>query len=229
MQVVIWEKSPLQQAALRQLFAEAGHAVTVVSHYKGLHQTLQAFAQQPLVLVVNTHALSKVQQLHYLHNAAPQASLIALCHQQDLASQLAVLEAGADTYLTQPFELPLLLAQSEALYRHSCRLRKNRPLTTPRSERLGPFQFDFENFSVQVQDHTLLLKKRAFLLLHYLAKHPERVHSRQHLYQVVWAGQFSATSRQIDNLVLALRQQLTPFPQLQIHTVYGEGYLFSCH
>lgn len=223
MQVLIWEKNPLQQQSLRQIFEQERHQVVLCHSYQELRHQLKPLQQTPILVVVYAHTLSYLKQLYTLHRFAPYASLLVLCSQQDAQTHLNLLNAGADAFLAQPFSEEMLLAQSRALQRQSQRLLQARLESRHTVETCHGFTFDFGQYTVYDGTESLKLNKRAFLLLHYLLKHPHMIHRREKLYTIVWPGKTSSEGRQIDNLIVSLRQKVAPH-RVQFLSHYGEGY-----
>ncbi len=223
MQVLIWEKNPLQRQSLQHIFEQEHHQVTLCHNYHELRHALKKHQQTPLVVVVYAHTLSHLKQLYTLHRFAPYASLLVLCLQQDSQTHLSLLNAGADAFLAQPFSEDMLLAQSRALQRQSKRLLQARLESQRTVETYHDFTFDFGQYTLYDGTEKVELSKREFLLLHYLLKHPHRVHRREKLYAIVWPGKTSAQGRQIDNLIVSLRQKITP-QRVQFLSHYGKGY-----
>lgn len=223
MKVFIWERNPLQQQNLQQIFEQEHHQVTLCNTYQELRSKLKHLLQTPLILVVNAHSLSNLKQLYTLHRYAPYLSILVICSHQDVQTHLNLLNAGADAFLAQPFSPEILLAQSSALQRQSARLLQARLEQENTLETYQGFTFDFSDYSLRKGKQSLPVNKREFLLLHYLFKHPQTVHSRERLYAIVWPGKHSAQGRQIDNLVVTLRKKLSG-EKIQITSHYGEGY-----
>ena len=226
MRIIIWEKNSLQADILKDAFQAMGHQVTSVQIYSELRHCLTPYLYQPLVIVLNSHALDHLRQIRRLHLYAPLAGILVICAQQDKQSHLDLLHAGADQLVLLPYDFAFLLAKTEALFAHSQRILNAKSNAQPRQESIGGFYFDFSSFALGFQNQSLVLKKREFLLFHYLMLHPNQIHSRQKLYQQIWQGKFSAESRQIDNLVVSLRKRL-PKNAVLINSVYGEGYLLQ--
>lgn len=223
MNVFIWEKNPLQRQSLQQIFEQERHQTTVCATYQELRSHLKPFLQTPMVLVVNAHSLSHLRQLYTLHRYAPYLSILVICPQQDTQSHLRLLNAGADAFLAQPFSPEMLLAQSRALQRQSTRLLQARMDQRNTIETHKGFRFDFGVYTVHDGNHLLDLNKREFLLFYYLLKHPNAIHRREKLYTMVWPGKTTTQGRQVDNLIVTLRQKL-PADKLQLVSHYGEGY-----
>ncbi|MGV3523871.1 MAG: winged helix-turn-helix transcriptional regulator [Candidatus Sericytochromatia bacterium] len=222
--VLIWEPDELQGAYLLEIYAQAGYRATCVTGYQALRNALQAYRKQPLLLVLGH--FERPQQLKSLLQWAPLASLLVLKRTGDGHPFEALLELGADACLSLPVRAPELLAQSAALMRHTQRVLKQavRPQQGRPPLQRGPLQLDLDRQSVRVADQDLSLSPQAFALLHYFALNANQPLSREQIYQTLWPDENPTRSRRLDNLVLILRKQLPPHPELVIETCYGVGY-----
>src|SRR5690606_14224638 len=131
--------------------------------------------------------------------------------------KVAGLDAGADDYITKPFSTQELLARIRAV------LRRRAPEKAAESVALAGLVLDAATHRVTWKERALKLGPTEFKLLHYLMKHPERVHSRQQLLDKVWGDHVFIEERTVDVHVKRLREALGPAGAL-VETVRGAGY-----
>jgi two-component system phosphate regulon response regulator PhoB len=138
----------------------------------------------------------------------------------DEADRVAGLDAGADDYIVKPFSPRELLARIRAV------LRRRVPEASGGVVKMGDLQLDADTHRVILADKPLKVGPTEFKLLHYLMRHPERVHSRGGLLDKVWGDHVYIEERTVDVHVKRLRESLGEAGHM-IETVRGAGYRFT--
>jgi DNA-binding response OmpR family regulator len=163
----------------------------------------------------------------------PTLMLTARGHPQDV---LRGFEAGADDYLTKPFELAILIARIRGLLRRRDWLQAppaNGPATAISKDIFmfgadGEKAVDFDNLALSVRGQAFRLTLMEANLLRYLIKHEGKPVSRKSMLQEVWSVQENTDTRPIDNFIVRLRRYMEDDPTHPRHllTVRGIGYRF---
>lgn len=148
--------------------------------------------------------------------------ILMLTARGDEPDKVAGLDAGADDYITKPFSTQELLARIRAV------LRRRAPEQMQDKVSIGDLVLDAAAHRVSWQGDLIKIGPTEFKLLHYLMKHPERVHSRAQLLDKVWGDHVFIEERTVDVHVKRLRESLGVASVL-IETVRGAGYRFSAH
>jgi two-component system phosphate regulon response regulator PhoB len=143
--------------------------------------------------------------------------ILMLTARGDEPDKVAGLDAGADDYITKPFSTQELLARIRAV------LRRRTPEKTEESVALGGLALDAATHRVTWEGRPLKVGPTEFKLLHFLMKHPERVHTRQQLLDRVWGDHVFIEERTVDVHVKRLREALGAAGTL-VETVRGAGY-----
>jgi DNA-binding response OmpR family regulator len=149
-----------------------------------------------------------------LRRGGCEIPIMMLTARGELPERVMGLEAGADDYLSKPFEVDELVARVKALLRRSsARVR----LT------LGALEIDREERRARVAGAPVELTAREFAVLLHLAQRAGDVVTRTELLTQVWATQFDPESNVVEVHVSRLRDKLGEAATL-IETVRGRGY-----
>lgn len=138
------------------------------------------------------------------------------------------LELGADDYLAKPFSVLELVARVKALLRRTDALTRNARLESGQLEVHG-LVLDPVARSASLEGRLLDLTPREFDLLHFFARHPERVFSRLSLLNEVWGYSHDGYEHTVNTHINRLRTKIEadPADPKRILTVWGHGYKFS--
>jgi len=147
--------------------------------------------------------------------------IIMVTARDDTHDVVAGLEAGADDYLTKPFEPKELSARIRALLR---RARSADPEMTTMT--FGDLEISPDEGLVTLGGEEVHLTKTEFRLLVELASSPGRVFSREQLLERVWEYGYFGDGRLVDVHVRRLRTKIEPDPAepRYVVTVRGLGY-----
>jgi two-component system, OmpR family, phosphate regulon response regulator PhoB len=148
--------------------------------------------------------------------------ILMLTARGDEPDKVAGLEAGADDYITKPFSTQELMARIRAV------LRRRAPEQVSDAVAIGELALDAATHRVSWRGQALKIGPTEFKLLHYLMKHPERVHGRSQLLDKVWGDHVFIEERTVDVHVKRLREALGAAGAM-IETVRGAGYRLTLH
>jgi DNA-binding response OmpR family regulator len=154
-----------------------------------------------------------------LTRAIPVVMVTAKGEESDVVLGLGM---GADDYVAKPFSPKELIARVKAVLRRGP--LKEDEATRGRITRDG-VAIDASRHDVRVDGGSIAFTATEFRLLHFLASHPGRVFTRDHLLTRVIGEDAIVTDRNIDVHVRAIRKKLGSYRDL-IETIRGVGYRF---
>lgn len=162
------------------------------------------------------------QQIH-----VKKCPILMVTARMEAADIVLGLDAGADDYVTKPFEVPVLLARVRALLRRGQDAERTRHVDSAEAMSpslvLGSLKINLGSHDVQCGAESVQLTPSEFKLLVALVKNEGRVLTRQKLIDLVQGVGVSVVDRAVDTHVFGLRKKLGACGEL-IETVRGVGY-----
>lgn len=145
--------------------------------------------------------------------------ILMLTAKDTIHDRVQGLDAGADDYLTKPFELDELLARVRALLRRTQLERA--PILT-----FNDLTLDTSTRMATRKGRNIALTAKEYDLLELFMRHPRQVMTREMIFDRVWGYDFGGESNVLDVYIRYLRQKLEiDDEQRLIHTVRGVGYV----
>ncbi len=185
------------------------------------------------VMLPGKDGFSVMSEMRHAGQFVPTLMLTARGRPQDV---LHGFEAGADDYLTKPFELAILIARIRSLLRRRDwqKTSTNNPVSPTKPKDLFTFgeggdkavNFDLSELCIRGQIFRLTLMEAN--LLRYLIEHEGKPVSRKTMLEDVWGLQEDTDSRPVDNFIVRLRRYIEDDAARPQHllTVRGIGYRF---
>ena len=173
------------------------------------------------LLLPDMHGHDVCSQLREHRVRTPILMLTALDSVDDIIQGL---NAGADDYLTKPFDFDELLARLRSLYRRSIDYKDQ----TTSKLRLGELELDIEARTVCLLDQELELTVTEFRLLAALMQHADKALSRSELLELVWHTDQDPLTNIVDVYIRHLRRKIDGLAKMvSIETIRGYGYRLS--
>ncbi|NBW02104.1 MAG: DNA-binding response regulator [Cytophagia bacterium] len=136
-------------------------------------------------------------------------------------TEIAAFEAGGADYVVKPIKPRALVSRIKSmLNRESGGAAEN----AQEIIQIGDLIINRTQYSASFQGRLLVLPKKEFELLSFLARNPNKVFNRDELLEKVWGTDVYVVERTVDVHIRKLREKI---PEYYIKTLKGVGYLFS--
>ncbi|MEZ7898323.1 MAG: MtrAB system response regulator MtrA [Flaviflexus sp.] len=215
--ILVVDDDPSISEMVAILLESEGYDVTVCADGQSVLPLYRAERPDLVLLDVMLPGMNGVEVCKVLREET-DIPIIMMSALTDSVDVIAGLEAGADDYVTKPFENQVLMARIKA------RLRRQE--LEPEILKVADLTIDITGHTVKRGDETLPLTPLEFDLLVALARKPRQVFSREELLELVWGYRHSADTRLVNVHVQRLRAKVEKDqdnPEVVV-TVRGVGY-----
>jgi len=159
-----------------------------------------------------------------------QTPVIVITARTDKETTTQLLRAGADDYIAKPFDNNELLARIEVQLRKSAHQIPNTAEATKTTQlSFKNLVLDLDAFDVLVDGKKAELSKREFEIMQLMMSHPNKVFTKNNIYESVWGDEFFGDDNTINVHISKLRGKLNAIsPDTEyIKTVWGIGFKMS--
>ncbi len=147
-----------------------------------------------------------------------QVPIIMLTARGDVRDRIDGLKAGADDYVSKPFDLGELAARLNSALRRPMLKRVH-------NLRFADLELDLDSRSARRGGRWISFSTREFDLVATLMKHPQRVFTREELLDLVWGIDRDVTRNTVETYISYVRAKVdVPAEARLIHTIRGVGY-----
>lgn len=221
MRLLVIEDNPKIAGFIRQGLTEQGHIIDVAERGHDGEEMAASERYDAIVLDVMLPDQDGIQVCKNLRRRGIKAPILILTSLATTADKVTGLDAGADDYLTKPFEFVELAARLRALLRRG-QAQESAVL------RFADIEMDLTRRKVTRGGAVIKLTAKEFALLEYFLRNPNRVLSRTAIGEHVWDMNFDSDSNVIDVYVSMLRRKIDKdFETRLIHTIIGSGYVLT--
>lgn len=190
---------------------------------------LQKLKEKEYQLVILDVMMPGMDGFEALEEIRKESSLpiLMFTSKNDSISKVRGLRAGADDYLTKPFDMDELIARIVSLIRRYTRFNQQEDAAAPLA--FDGLQIDLENRSVTTENGTFELPPKEFDLLIYCVKNQGKILTKQQIYEKVWGEEYFYDDSNIMAIISRLRKKLEANPSMPkyIQTIKGIGYRFN--
>lgn len=215
MKVLVVEDDRKLARFLSNALTEEGYVVDTCSRGRDAIAQNAHIAYSLVVLDWMLPDIDGVTVCREIRRTASKVPIMMLTARAEVGERVIGLDAGADDYMTKPFELEELLARVRAAIR--------RGTATPQTLRIAALTIDLVEHLVHLDGVRVDLTPREYSLLLLLARNAGRVVPRSEILSQVWETVRDPGSNVIDVNVKNVREKLGPNAPT-IETVRGVGY-----
>jgi two-component system alkaline phosphatase synthesis response regulator PhoP len=198
-----------------------GYTLFTCSNGKDAIQTAKKVIPHLIILDIMMPGIDGIETCIELRKIeALKSTLIAfLTARSEDFSQIAGLDAGGDDYITKPIKPRVLMSRVNALLRRS-------PDVPGRESRIivGDIIIDREKYIILKKGREISLPRKEFELLELLASKPDKVFTREQIFEEVWGNDVIVGDRTIDVHIRRIREKLETD---NIVTIKGVGYKYE--
>jgi DNA-binding response OmpR family regulator len=219
--LIVEDERRLAENVAHSLRKITAYAVDIASDGEEGLFLAETNAYDTLILDLMLPKLDGLQVLTRMRAAKQDTPVLVLTARDNKESVIALLNAGADDYLTKPFDLGELLARVKAL------VRRGKGQVTPVLT-IGDLQLNTVNRAVQRGGREVSLTAMEYRVLEYLLHRPGAVVSKTELLEHLYDYNWEKFSNVIEVYVSGLRRKLDhEYSRQLIHTVRGQGYILK--
>ena len=197
-------------------------------------QTLQAFSGTEAKLLLEKEipdlilldlmlpGISGEELLHDIRdNKHYNVPVLILSAKNSLGDKVSLLKAGADDYITKPFEPEEVIARVQSALRRAGKEFSSKKILTYKTLQLYP-----QSRKVTIGGAEIELTAHEYEILYLLMQNPDKVYSRESLYELVWQGGYYGENNTVNVHVSNLRKKLKQAGAKEdyIQTIYGIGF-----
>lgn len=154
--------------------------------------------------------------------------IIVISAKKSLEDKVNVLNIGADDYITKPFESEEIIARINAQLRRY----RNCGISKCQNEiyKFKSLELEEETRKITVKGIELHLTGHEFDILHILIKNPDKVYSRESLYEQVWKNGYYGEDNSVNVHISNIRKKIKAVSKDEeyIKTVWGIGFKLNC-
>lgn len=217
MKILVVEDNKKLAKFLVKALSEEGYAVDVAGSGAEAVRQAQGVIYDLILLDWMLPEMDGLAVCRALRQERLVTPILMLTARAEVAERIEGLDAGADDYLTKPFDLGELLARCRALTRRGAAPPAEGPLVH------GPLLVDRGERKVLLEGRKIDLTPREFSLLVHLIREAGRVVTRMDILGKVWEIPFDPGSNVIEVHIKNIRDKLGEQARM-IETVRGMGY-----
>ncbi|MBP2618822.1 response regulator transcription factor [Chryseobacterium jejuense] len=196
-----------------------------ISCYPDGRSALEAFDTQSFdicLLDIMMPGVNGFELAQYIRDKNTEIPIIFISAKALKEDRIKGLKIGADDYLVKPFSIEELILKIEVFLK-----RTRKTSIHPSKYKVGNYDFDPKNYTLQNALDTITLTQRESELLHYFIRHKNTVVKRQDILKAIWGDDDYFMGRSLDVFISRLRKVFVNEENIMIENLHGIGFRFS--
>ena len=222
--ILLIEDDPTIRLTTEFSLTKRGYAVSSCDDGQSGYETALSIEPDLVLLDVMLPGMNGFEVARNLRNEGFKSPILMLTALDSDEDKIKGLDAGADDYVTKPFEVKELLARIHAV------MRRSETDNAPKEKKLcyDKLIVNLDSYELIVDGVKVDTPPKEMELLYHLASTPNRVYTRNQLLDEVWGFDYFGDSRTVDVHVKRLREKVENVSdQWALKTVWGVGYKFE--
>jgi two-component system KDP operon response regulator KdpE len=222
--VLIVDDEPSIRISLRTILSGLGFAVVEAARGEEAVSLVRTAQFDIVLLDINMPGLGGIEVCRLMSKNAPLLPIVMLTVQSSEDRKVEALDAGADDYITKPFQLRELIARIRAAVRRNRITEEDDTQIT-----IGDVCLDISRHLVQKKGRNVHLTPKQFDLLHYLMANAGRPVPHAKLLRTVWGPEYGNELEYLRTFVRQVRMKIEDDPAnpMYLLTESHLGYRFS--
>jgi DNA-binding response OmpR family regulator len=195
------------------------HTIDIVDSGEDALEKTVAIQYGVILLDLGLPGMSGIEVCKRMRELGVESPILVLTGNTDMSDRISLLDAGADDYVTKPFNTDELRARISAVGRRQTRGRIRSII------KYKDLIIDVDQHKVSRQGVEITLRRKEFEILEYLVINQGRIMTRAMIMDHVWSSHTNSWTSTVDVHIKHLRDKVDkPFKQVYIKTAYGLGY-----
>jgi two-component system KDP operon response regulator KdpE len=206
--ILVVDDEPVLRRALRATLSALGFVVADAADGSAALEAVRTERFDLILLDINMPGLNGLEICRAIRGRS-EVSILMLTVRDRSEDKIEALDAGADGYVTKPFDVNELLARIRATLRRA----PTSALSESGTIRLGDdVEVSFRDRQVRVHGRATRLTPKELDLFHYFVSHPNSVLPHDKILQAVWGPDYGSEVEYLRVFVNQLRKKIEPDP-----------------
>ncbi|MDX8365466.1 response regulator transcription factor [Cytobacillus sp. IB215665] len=210
---------------VEEYLIKEGYSITTAYDGREAERILMNNEFDLILLDIMLPQLNGIDLLKIIREKSTIPILIMSAKDSDVDKALG-LGFGADDYIAKPFSMIELSARVQAAIRRAKQYSQNRETNETKIVKYNGLKVDLNNFSVSKDGKEIKLTSKEFHILKLFISHPNRVFTKEQIYQLIWDDGYLGDENIINVHMRRLREKIeeNPSSPIYIKTLWGIGY-----